>query len=165
MTPNRTISPASPQTESPPPPAEGGSDHHRPQGARRPHLCAALPHLVRQGHAAGHPRDAVDDAGAARHGGRRFDFLRGGGGCGLGRRGGVWFVAWRVAAARRTNSRLSRVISQPKKSVISTARRVIQSNPSNNCQVEYAIQDMGYLRFYLAPKIEDDDMEGEDEAP
>jgi hypothetical protein len=32
-------------------------------------------------------------------------------------------------------------------------------------QVEYAIQDMGYLRFYLAPKIEDEDMEGEDEAP
>ncbi len=32
-------------------------------------------------------------------------------------------------------------------------------------QVEYAMQDMGYLRFYLAPKIEDEDMEGEDEAP
>ncbi|GBF89873.1 proliferating cell nuclear antigen [Raphidocelis subcapitata] len=31
--------------------------------------------------------------------------------------------------------------------------------------VEYAIQDMGHLRFYLAPKIEDEDMEGEDEAP
>jgi hypothetical protein len=31
--------------------------------------------------------------------------------------------------------------------------------------VEYAIQDMGFLRFYLAPKIEDEDMEGEDEAP
>ncbi len=27
------------------------------------------------------------------------------------------------------------------------------------------IGDMGYLRFYLAPKIEDEDMEGEDEAP
>ena len=31
--------------------------------------------------------------------------------------------------------------------------------------VEYTIGDMGHLRFYLAPKIEDDDMEGEDEAP
>jgi hypothetical protein len=30
--------------------------------------------------------------------------------------------------------------------------------------VEYAIQDMGHLRFYLAPKIEDEDMEGEDEV-
>jgi hypothetical protein len=31
--------------------------------------------------------------------------------------------------------------------------------------VEYTIGDFGYLRFYLAPKIEDDEMEGEDEAP
>ena len=31
--------------------------------------------------------------------------------------------------------------------------------------VEYAISDMGFLRFYLAPKIEDEDMpEGEGEA-
>lgn len=30
--------------------------------------------------------------------------------------------------------------------------------------VEYRISDMGYLRFYLAPKIEDEDMEGEGEA-
>lgn len=37
--------------------------------------------------------------------------------------------------------------------------------PLSSAQVEYAIQDMGYLRFYLAPKIEDEDMEGEDEAP
>lgn len=35
----------------------------------------------------------------------------------------------------------------------------------NHPQVEYAMQDMGYLRFYLAPKIEDEEMEGEDEAP
>jgi hypothetical protein len=26
------------------------------------------------------------------------------------------------------------------------------------------MEDMGHLCFYLAPKIEDDDMEGEDEA-
>jgi hypothetical protein len=39
------------------------------------------------------------------------------------------------------------------------------SPPSRPPQVEYAIQDMGYLRFYLAPKIEDEEMEGEDEAP
>lgn len=38
-------------------------------------------------------------------------------------------------------------------------------HPSTLPQVEYTIQDMGYLRFYLAPKIEDEDMEGEDEAP
>lgn len=31
--------------------------------------------------------------------------------------------------------------------------------------VDYQISDIGYLRFYLAPKIEDDDMEGGDEAP
>lgn len=31
--------------------------------------------------------------------------------------------------------------------------------------VEYTMTDMGYLRFYLAPKIEDEEMEGEDEAP
>lgn len=31
--------------------------------------------------------------------------------------------------------------------------------------VEYAMTDMGYLRYYLAPKIEDEEMEGEDEAP
>lgn len=30
--------------------------------------------------------------------------------------------------------------------------------------VEYQISDMGYLRFYLAPKIDEDEMEGEDEA-
>eukprot|EP00879_Flechtneria_rotunda_P031106 GHRR01033953.1.p1 GENE.GHRR01033953.1~~GHRR01033953.1.p1 ORF type:complete len:149 (+),score=52.36 GHRR01033953.1:366-812(+) len=30
--------------------------------------------------------------------------------------------------------------------------------------VDFAISDMGHLRFYLAPKIEDEDMEGEDEA-
>lgn len=26
------------------------------------------------------------------------------------------------------------------------------------------MNDMGHLRFYLAPKIDDEDMEGEDEA-
>jgi hypothetical protein len=31
--------------------------------------------------------------------------------------------------------------------------------------VEYPIADLGHLSFYLAPKIEDEDMEGEDEAP
>eukprot|EP00775_Hariotina_reticulata_P012575 gene12575-12705_t len=30
--------------------------------------------------------------------------------------------------------------------------------------VDYQISDMGSLKFYLAPKIEDEDMEGEDEA-
>ena len=27
--------------------------------------------------------------------------------------------------------------------------------------VEYRIQDMGHIRFYLAPKIEDEEMEDE----
>lgn len=30
--------------------------------------------------------------------------------------------------------------------------------------VEYQIADMGHLRFYLAPKIEDEEMEGQGEA-
>lgn len=34
---------------------------------------------------------------------------------------------------------------------------LLQMNPNQPIRVEYEIDDLGYIRYYLAPKIEEDD--------